>query len=89
MSDGTPEPIAKPTLDQLAPRERDYFYLFLQGHPQKEIAGRMKVNETRVSHCRSSVIEKLKLRGDLDLVMLGYRLGLIDKDGSYLLTDVK
>ena len=72
------------TLSRLAPREREYLILFLQENEPKEIAYRMNTSVSFVSKTRARVFTKLSIQNDLQLVLFGIRVGLIDLDGQLL-----
>lgn len=76
----TPE--AKPAnpeqakIERLTKREREVITLVLEGLQNKQIAERLVISETTVSHHLTSIFAKLELTSRFDLIIYAYRHGL-------------
>ena len=64
--------------DRLTPREREVLQLAAEGHSTKAIAGLLCLSTKTVEHHRASVMTKLGLRGQTELVKYAIRVGLVD-----------
>lgn len=65
-------------LDVLSPREQEFFVLFLEGHPMKEIACQMQIDPRTASGLKARLMKKLKIGTDVRLVLFGVRMGLLE-----------
>ena len=63
---------------RLTPREREVLQLAAEGHSTKAIAGLLCLSNKTVEHHRASVMTKLGLRGQTELVKYAIRAGLVD-----------
>lgn len=63
-------------IGRLTRRERDVIVLVLEGLQNKQIAERLAISETTVSHHLTSVFGKLGLASRFDLIIYAYRHGL-------------
>jgi DNA-binding NarL/FixJ family response regulator len=64
--------------ERLTPREREVLQLAAEGHSTKSIAGLLCLSTKTVEHHRASVMTKLGLRGQTELVKYAIRAGLVD-----------
>lgn len=74
-----PAPPADPErakIDRLTRREREVIGLVLEGLQNKQIAERLVISETTVSHHLTSIFAKLELDSRFDLIIYAYRHGL-------------
>jgi DNA-binding NarL/FixJ family response regulator len=71
------EALAEPH-ERLTPREREVLQLAAEGHSVKAIAGLLCLSTKTVEHHRASVMTKLGLRGQTELVKYAIRAGLVD-----------
>lgn len=71
--DAFAEPHAK-----LTPREREVLQLAAEGHSTRAIAGLLCLSTKTVEHHRASVMTKLGLRGQTELVKYAIRVGLVE-----------
>jgi DNA-binding NarL/FixJ family response regulator len=65
-------------LNELTPREREVLQLAAEGHSTRAIAGLLCLSTKTVEHHRASVMTKLGLRGQTELVKYAIRAGLVD-----------
>jgi two-component system, NarL family, nitrate/nitrite response regulator NarL len=63
---------------RLSVREREVITLIGEGLYNKQIAGRLSISETTVSHHLTSIFAKLGLANRFDLVIYAYRHGLAE-----------
>lgn len=73
-----------PLYSRLTEMEHQFFLLFLQGDPMKEIAAAMNISPQYASQIKKSVLRKLELSTDVGLVLYGVRRGLL---GLFYLRD--
>jgi DNA-binding NarL/FixJ family response regulator len=66
----------KARLDRLTRREREVIVLVLEGLQNRQIAERLVISETTVSHHLTSIFGKLGLASRFDLIIYAYRHGL-------------
>jgi DNA-binding NarL/FixJ family response regulator len=71
--DAVPEPH-----DRLSPREREVLQLAAEGHSTRAIAGLLCLSTKTVEHHRASVMTKLGLHGQTELVKYAIRVGLVE-----------
>jgi two-component system response regulator NreC len=64
--------------ERLTPREREVLQLAAEGHSTRAIAGLLCLSTKTVEHHRASVMTKLGLRGQTELVKYAIRAGLVD-----------
>jgi two-component system response regulator NreC len=74
---GSDEAVAEPH-ERLTPREREVLQLAAEGHSTKAIAGLLCLSTKTVEHHRASVMTKLGLHGQTELVKYAIRAGLVD-----------
>jgi two-component system, NarL family, response regulator NreC len=77
------EQVERPNLDPydaLTARERDILHLSVQGATTIEIAERLTISSRTVEGHRASVLRKLGLRNQTDLVRFALRRGIIPMD---------
>ena len=72
------EEVATEPHERLTPREREVLQLAAEGHSTKAIAGLLCLSNKTVEHHRASVMTKLGLRGQTELVKYAIRAGLVD-----------
>ncbi|HMQ31360.1 MAG TPA: response regulator transcription factor [Chloroflexaceae bacterium] len=70
-----PDP-AQARIERLSRREHEVIRLVLEGLQNKQIAERLTLSETTVSHHLTSVFGKLGLSSRFDLIIYAYRHGL-------------
>jgi two-component system response regulator NreC len=63
--------------DRLSPREREVLQLAAEGHSTRAIAGLLCLSTKTVEHHRASVMTKLGLHGQTELVKYAIRAGLV------------
>jgi two-component system response regulator NreC len=63
--------------DRLSPREREVLQLAAEGHSNRAIAGLLCLSTKTVEHHRASVMTKLGLHGQTELVKYAIRAGLV------------
>ncbi len=63
--------------DRLTPREREVLQLAAEGHTTRAIAGLLCLSTKTVEHHRASLMTKLGLRGQTELVKYAIRAGLV------------
>jgi two-component system response regulator NreC len=63
--------------DRLTPREREVLQLAAEGHTTRAIAGLLCLSTKTVEHHRSSLMTKLGLHGQTELVKYAIRAGLV------------
>jgi two-component system response regulator NreC len=63
--------------ERLTPREREVLQLAAEGHTTRAIAGLLCLSTKTVEHHRASVMTKLGLHGQTELVMYAIRAGLV------------
>jgi two-component system response regulator NreC len=64
--------------DRLTPREREVLQLSAEGHTTRAIAGLLTLSTKTVEHHRASVMAKLGLHGQTELVKYAIRAGLVE-----------
>lgn len=64
--------------ERLTPREREVLQLVAEGHSTRAIAGLLCLSAKTVEHHRSSLMAKLGLRGQTELVKYAIRVGLVE-----------
>ena len=72
------EDIASEPHERLTPREREVLQLAAEGHSTRAIAGLLTLSAKTVEHHRASVMTKLGLHGQTELVKYAIRAGLVD-----------
>ncbi len=70
-------PARPPNLPNLTPRELEVLKLVAQGLTSREIGERLNISSRTVEHHRQSVMKKLGLRRQTDLVRVAINYGLI------------
>jgi DNA-binding NarL/FixJ family response regulator len=71
------EEVATEPHERLTPREREVLQLAAEGHTTRAIAGLLCLSTKTVEHHRASVMTKLGLHGQTELVMYAIRAGLV------------
>jgi two-component system response regulator NreC len=64
--------------ERLTPREREVLQLAAEGHTTRAIAGLLSLSTKTVEHHRASVMTKLGLHGQTELVKYAIRAGLVE-----------
>jgi two-component system response regulator NreC len=64
--------------ERLTPREREVLQLAAEGHTTRAIAGLLCLSTKTVEHHRASLMTKLGLRGQTELVKYAIRAGLVE-----------
>ena len=64
--------------ERLTPREREVLQLSAEGHSTRAIAGLLCLSTKTVEHHRASVMAKLGLHGQTELVKYAIRAGLVE-----------
>ncbi len=64
--------------ERLTPREREVLQLAAEGHSTRAIAGLLCLSTKTVEHHRASVMAKLGLHGQTELVKYAIRAGLVE-----------
>jgi DNA-binding NarL/FixJ family response regulator len=64
--------------ERLTPREREVLQLAAEGHSTRSIAGLLCLSTKTVEHHRASLMTKLGLRGQTELVKYAIRAGLVE-----------
>ncbi len=64
-------------LDVLSPREREMFFLLVEGLPNRTIAKKLYISPRTVETHRARVIKKLQLNCNADLIRYAIRNGLV------------
>jgi DNA-binding NarL/FixJ family response regulator len=64
--------------ERLTPREREVLQLAAEGHTTRAIAGLLCLSNKTVEHHRASLMTKLGLHGQTELVKYAIRAGLVD-----------
>jgi DNA-binding NarL/FixJ family response regulator len=64
--------------DPLSPRESEIVKLIAEGHTSREIAETLVISEKTVERHRANVLEKLGMRGRVDLTRYAIRRGLAE-----------
>jgi DNA-binding NarL/FixJ family response regulator len=64
--------------ERLTPREREVLQLAAEGHSTRAIAGLLCLSTKTVEHHRASLMTKLGLRGQTELVKYAIRAGLVE-----------
>ena len=72
------EAVAAEPHERLTPREREVLQLAAEGHTTRAIAGLLCLSTKTVEHHRASVMTKLGLRGQTELVKYAIRAGLVE-----------
>lgn len=67
--------------DTLSDREREVLTLVAEGMPGPEIAARLFISPRTVENHRASLLKKLSLRNQADLIKYAIRRGLVSLDG--------
>jgi DNA-binding NarL/FixJ family response regulator len=75
-----PDP-AKVRIAALTERECEVVALVAEGHQNKQIAQRLSISETTVTHHLTSIFNKLGVASRLELVIFAYRHGLAKPPG--------
>jgi DNA-binding NarL/FixJ family response regulator len=73
----TEDVVAEPH-ERLSPREREVLQLAAEGHSSRSIAGLLCLSTKTVEHHRASVMTKLGLHGQTELVKYAIRAGLVE-----------
>jgi DNA-binding NarL/FixJ family response regulator len=73
----TEDVVAEPH-ERLSPREREVLQLAAEGHSSRAIAGLLCLSTKTVEHHRASVMTKLGLHGQTELVKYAIRAGLVE-----------
>ena len=71
------DPVSEPH-ERLTPREREVLQLAAEGHSTRAIAGLLCLSTKTVEHHRASVMTKLGLHGQTELVKYAIRAGLVE-----------
>jgi DNA-binding NarL/FixJ family response regulator len=66
-----------PGEDPLTPREQEVVKLVAEGYSSRQIAGTLVISEKTVERHRANILEKLELRGRVDLTRYAIRIGLV------------
>ena len=66
-----------PTGDALSPREREILKLVAEGQSNKEIADQLCISARTVDHHRAKIMEKLNLKGTVELIKYALKKGYI------------
>jgi DNA-binding NarL/FixJ family response regulator len=74
---GSEDAVTEPH-ERLTPREREVLQLAAEGHSTRAIAGLLCLSTKTVEHHRASVMTKLGLRGQTELVKYAIRAGLVE-----------
>jgi len=74
----SPEDAFSEPHDRLTPREREVLQLAAEGHSTRAIAGLLCLSTKTVEHHRASVMTKLGLHGQTELVKYAIRVGLVE-----------
>jgi DNA-binding NarL/FixJ family response regulator len=74
---GSEDGVSEPH-ERLTPREREVLQLAAEGHTTRAIAGLLCLSTKTVEHHRSSVMTKLGLHGQTELVKYAIRAGLVE-----------
>ena len=64
--------------ERLTPREREVLQLAAEGHSTRAIAGMLCLSTKTVEHHRASLMTKLGLHGQTELVKYAIRAGLVE-----------
>ena len=64
--------------ERLTPREREVLQLAAEGHSTRSIAGLLSLSTKTVEHHRASLMTKLGLHGQTELVKYAIRAGLVE-----------
>jgi two-component system response regulator NreC len=64
--------------ERLTPREREVLQLCAEGHSTRAIAGLLSLSTKTVEHHRASIMTKLGLHGQTELVKYAIRAGLVE-----------
>jgi DNA-binding NarL/FixJ family response regulator len=64
--------------ERLTPREREVLQLAAEGHSTRAIAGLLCLSTKTVEHHRASILAKLGLHGQTELVKYAIRAGLVE-----------
>src|ERR687886_595268 len=71
------EDVSEP-YERLTPREREVLQLAAEGHTTRSIAGLLCLSTKTVEHHRASLMTKLGLHGQTELVKYAIRAGLVE-----------
>lgn len=74
------EAIAPDSYESLSGREREVLHLAAEGHTNVEIAERLTISPRTVESHRASLMRKLELRSQTDLVRYAIRRGILPLD---------
>lgn len=66
--------------DSLAERERQIALMLLECYQLEEIAGKLSLNLRSVRNYRGRIFDKLNLKTEVELTLLGLRFGMIETD---------
>ncbi len=75
---GSPDEAFAEQHEKLSPREREVLQLAAEGHSTRAIAGLLCLSTKTVEHHRASVMTKLGLHGQTELVKYAIRVGLVE-----------
>lgn len=75
-TDGPPVDPEQAKIERLTRREREVIILVLEGLQNKQIAERLTISDTTVSHHLTSIFGKLGLANRFDLIIYAHRHGL-------------
>ncbi|HEY1369225.1 MAG TPA: response regulator transcription factor [Gaiellaceae bacterium] len=75
-----PRPDPPPALAELTDRELEVFRLIAKGLSNSEIGQELFISDTTVKTHVTRVFQKLELRDRVQVVVLAYRSGLVDRD---------
>ena len=76
-----PRPAPPKELDDLSEREREVFRLMARGLSNAEIGQELYISETTVKTHVTHILQKLRLRDRVQLIVLAYQTGLVDAEG--------
>lgn len=65
------------TYDELTHREQQVFRLVAEGHSNRGIASKLYISHRTVENYKSSILKKLKLENDAELVRYAQQIGVI------------
>ncbi len=79
FASSAPEPGDASALDVLTPREREFLVAIAEGLTNDELAARFVLSESTVKTHVGRLLRKLDARDRVQLVILGYELGLVGR----------